>query len=97
MAAPDICPNCGELVPEGARACPECGADEETGWSDNGRADALGIPHDEEFDYNEYVRREMEGLEPKRKNTGLWTVTAIVLLVVFGWIVVPVLREWFGK
>lgn len=57
----------------------------------------MGIPHDEEFDYNEYVRREMEGLEPKRRNTALWTGTAVVLLVVFGWIFVPVLKEWFGK
>lgn len=28
------CPNCGADVPLKARACPECGSDEETGWSE---------------------------------------------------------------
>ena len=27
------CPHCGEKVPSGALACPECGSDNETGWS----------------------------------------------------------------
>ena len=29
-----ICPACGAEVPAGAAACPECGSDETTGWSD---------------------------------------------------------------
>jgi hypothetical protein len=28
------CPQCGENVPVGALACPHCGSDESTGWSD---------------------------------------------------------------
>jgi hypothetical protein len=28
---PEFCPNCGAEVPRKAKACPECGADEETG------------------------------------------------------------------
>jgi hypothetical protein len=28
------CPNCGAAVPLKAKACPECGSDEETGWSE---------------------------------------------------------------
>jgi len=28
------CPHCGAEVPQGALACPACGSDEETGWSD---------------------------------------------------------------
>lgn len=28
------CPVCGTEVPNKARACPECGSDEDTGWSD---------------------------------------------------------------
>ena len=27
------CPHCGANVPQNARACPECGSDEDTGWS----------------------------------------------------------------
>ena len=30
-----LCPFCGALVPVGAPACPECGSDESTGWSDD--------------------------------------------------------------
>jgi hypothetical protein len=30
-----ICPFCHAEVPEGALACPECGSDEQTGWSDD--------------------------------------------------------------
>lgn len=42
------CPNCGEPVPAGALACPSCGADDETGWSDDTMYDGLGLP-DEAF------------------------------------------------
>ena len=81
---PDICPVCGGVVPEKAKACPECGSDEETGWSDDGRADSLGIPT-EDFDYDDYVKREFEGEEPKRKNAAIWIITAILLLALFAW------------
>ena len=33
VMTPEVCPNCEAEVPAGARACPECGADESTGWS----------------------------------------------------------------
>ncbi|MDO8544144.1 MAG: zinc ribbon domain-containing protein [Opitutaceae bacterium] len=29
---PEECANCGAEIPRGAKACPECGADERTGW-----------------------------------------------------------------
>ena len=40
-------------------ACPHCGSDEETGWSDNaeGLAEAGGVG-DDDFDYSEFVERE---------------------------------------
>ena len=54
---PEICPNCEAEVPAGARACPACGADEETGWSQSAHCDRLGIPDpDEPFDYGGFVR-----------------------------------------
>jgi hypothetical protein len=81
---PDICPVCGEVVPAKAKACPECGADEQTGWSDAGRADSLGIPS-EDFDYDDYVKREFEGEKPRGKFGAVWIVTAIVLLLLFVW------------
>ncbi len=39
---PDVCPNCGAEVPPSAKACPECGSDEKTGWSEKARYDHLG-------------------------------------------------------
>lgn len=29
-----VCPHCGADVPRTATACPECGSDDQTGWSD---------------------------------------------------------------
>ena len=58
MKTPEECPVCGEDVPRGALACPECGADERSGWrEDAGATDGLDLP-DEEFDYGEFVQRE---------------------------------------
>jgi len=35
MANTFSCPHCEASVPAGAAACPECGSDHETGWSDH--------------------------------------------------------------
>ncbi len=78
---PEICPNCGAEVPLRARACPECGADEQTGWSDKAHAQRLGLP-DEEFDYDEFVKEEF-GPKDRIRPTGvswIWWVTALILL-----------------
>ena len=54
---PEVCPNCGAEVPCNAKACPECGSDEKTGWSETAYASGLGLP-DEEFDHDEFVKEE---------------------------------------
>lgn len=85
---PDVCPECGALVPDGAKACPECGSDESTGWSESARASQLGIPEDE-FDYDEYVKEEFE---PKKTGTGLspfWWIVGVGALLAFLWLVIP--------
>jgi hypothetical protein len=87
--APDICPVCGVEVPERARACPECGADEKTGWSERARYDELGIP-DDSFDYHDFVDREFGGKKPKRKLGWLWLLVALLLLLAFA---LPFLRR----
>lgn len=48
---PAECANCGATIPRHARACPECGADERTGWRENDatRYDGLDLP-DSAFD-----------------------------------------------
>ncbi|HTI97297.1 MAG TPA: zinc-ribbon domain-containing protein [Dongiaceae bacterium] len=80
---PEVCPNCGAEVPAGARVCPECGADETTGWSETAGNEALGIP-DDNFDYNDFVRREFGGEKVKPRGLHwMWWVTALLLLVAF--------------
>ena len=81
---PEICPVCGAEVPPEARACPECGADEETGWSERAEAQRLGLP-DDEFDYNEFVKEEFGGAKREVRPRGIgtmWWLVAIVLLIV---------------
>ena len=80
--APDTCPTCDAEVPPGARACPECGADEATGWSESAHCDRLGIPDpDAVFDHGESVRAEFGGGENKpARLRALWLITAIILL-----------------
>ena len=81
---PEICPVCGAEVPPKARACPDCGADEETGWSERAEAQRLGLP-DDEFDYDEFVKEELGGGKREVRPRGIalmWWVVAIVLLIV---------------
>lgn len=77
---PEICPNCGALVPEEARACPECGADEETGWNDTALEQRLGISDPDEFDHEEWEREEA-GVTRKRPLAWLWWLTGVILLL----------------
>jgi zinc-ribbon domain len=83
MRAPEICPNCGAEVSPNARACPECGACEETGWSERAETDHLGLP-DNEFDYDDFVKREFgkESVKP-RGIPWFWWVIAAVLAGIF--------------
>jgi uncharacterized membrane protein YvbJ len=83
LEAPDVCPVCGEDVPRGARACPECGADHNSGWQENaGVYDAVDLP-DKDFNYEEFVREEFR-LAPKPAGVKtIWWIAAIVLIIVF--------------
>jgi hypothetical protein len=42
-----FCPHCGAVVPANASACPECGSDEETGWSQDAAYGELFAYYDE--------------------------------------------------
>jgi len=83
MERPSYCPQCGEAVPPEVDACPSCGSDFQTGWSDQAKLDRLGVPS-EEFDYNAFVREEFgaggEGLRPKGISWFWWTIAVVVLL-----------------
>lgn len=77
---PEICPNCGAEIPRRARACPECGADERTGWSESAGAENLDLPS-EPFDYADFVSREFGSRSPKPRGIHwFWWLTAVVVL-----------------
>lgn len=44
LTPPDECANCGAAIPADAKACPECGADERTGWREESVYDGLDLP-----------------------------------------------------
>lgn len=80
---PEICPQCGAEVPRKALACPECGSDYETGWSEDAAAQRLDLP-DDNFDYDEFVKEEFGGEKNSARPRGiptLWWIVAIVLIV----------------
>jgi hypothetical protein len=82
---PEVCPNCGATVPSRAKACPECGADEQTGWSEEARYNNLDLP-DENFDYGEFVRREFGGKKPVPYGIHwFWWLAAVLVLTVLLW------------
>ena len=82
MASPEVCPVCGTEVPRNAKACPECGSDEQTGWSEQAETGGLDLP-DEHFDYKDFVDREFGGKKPvPRGQHWFWWVLAIVVIIV---------------
>ena len=80
---PEICPNCGAKVPRNAKACPECGSDEETGWSDGAETGGLDLP-EENFEYGDFVKKEFGGKSPvPRGIKWYWWVVAVLALAAF--------------
>lgn len=87
MRAPENCPCCGAEVPRNARACPECGADEETGWSEEAHTGGLDLPQ-ENFDYEKFVKREFGGGKKNPIPRGIhwfWWMVAVLLVAGFVW------------
>jgi predicted nucleic acid-binding Zn ribbon protein len=85
--SPEECANCGAAIPRGAKACPECGADERTGWRENAESvyDGLDLP-DEAFEDGKTKRAQ--GPRARRVN-GVpwywWLVGVLLLLSLVAW------------
>ncbi|MEM6259318.1 MAG: zinc-ribbon domain-containing protein [Planctomycetota bacterium] len=75
-----ICPVCGEEVKANALACPHCGADEETGWSEDTAFDGMELPVDEEWPVN-------EGPAKRRK-----VISLLMAIVMIGLIILLLFR-----
>lgn len=79
---PETCANCGADIPRNARACPECGADERTGWRDQDVYDDLDLPDSAwEDDDAAESRRANAGRDPDTGLAWYWTATALALTI----------------
>ena len=75
------CPHCGADVSVSAKFCRDCGADEESGWSDQVDGDYGDDDSGDDFDYDEFVRREFpDQAQPAPKNLGLILVVILLCL-----------------
>jgi hypothetical protein len=87
LPPPDECANCGAPLPRTARACPECGADERTGWRETSLYDDLDLP-DEAF-----ADETPAPPAPARRVNGLawywWAAALCLLLLVVSAFVFP--------
>jgi hypothetical protein len=85
LPPPAECANCGAPIPRGAKACPECGADENSGWRETSVYDGLDLPDTDDADEREFPR------EPARINGIKWYwwlvgLTLIILLIAGRWL-----------
>jgi uncharacterized membrane protein YvbJ len=76
-----ICPICGEEVPVKAKACPQCGSDEKTGWSENTYLDGIDLYGEDE--YQETIRKEFgeSKLWTNKKQFFISIIAAIFLFI----------------
>jgi len=84
--SPEVCPVCGAAVPPKAKACPACGADDDTGWAEDAGVEQVDLP-DEDFNYEEFLKREFGGgKNPKPHGIHwFWWLVGILLVAAFVW------------
>lgn len=81
LPAPDECANCGATIPRGAKSCPECGADERTGWREQSIYDELDLPDDAYEDADAAPAKR----PPERRVNGIaWYWWCVGVAVVIG-------------
>ncbi|MCS7090728.1 MAG: hypothetical protein RMN51_09620 [Verrucomicrobiota bacterium] len=89
--APPICPCCGSRLDPEAERCPECGADEQSGWTQAWSGTSAEWESGP-FHYDKFIQREFGRGEPgsaRWKPEGVswfWWWTALAVLVLLGWL-----------
>ena len=82
LPPPEECANCGAAIPPDAKACPECGADERTGWRESSVYDGMDLPNeawaDDESPAPERGTRSVNGI------AWYWWGLGILLLFLIG-------------
>ena len=82
------CPVCDAEVAANAKACPECGACDKSGWSEDAAYDGLNLPDEEAFDYGKFAGEEFGGRVPQTGAQRWWWWVAIVVLIAFVWLLI---------
>lgn len=81
LPPPDECANCGAEIPRHAKACPECGADERTGWRETSVYDDLDLP---DSAYEDDAAPKRAPATPRVNGIAwYWWVVGVALLVLF--------------
>jgi hypothetical protein len=81
---PSECAVCGALIPRQAQACPECGADERTGWREPDPYDGLDLPDEA------WADDDASKSHPSGRSTGPgglawgWWLAGLLVLLAFG-------------
>ena len=79
---PEVCPVCEEDVPRGALACPECGADHNSGRREDADThDAVDLPYD--FNYDEFIKQEFGSQAKPAGLKTIWWIVGIALIIAF--------------
>ena len=80
----DYCSYCYKEMPKWSTACPHCGSDLETGWSENTYMDGVdtvgGSGYMDDEDYDDYVRRDFG--QDESSGPRWWIVVAALAVVV---------------
>jgi len=85
------CPVCGVDVPRKAKACPECGACEKSGWSRDQYLDDVNLPSST-LDYMDSAGRERGSARKKTGMQRFWLIIAILIIV--SWLAMMLRGLW---
>jgi len=78
------CPVCGEDVPRNAKSCPECGACEKSGWSEDQYLDGLNLP-DEDYTTGRPLNAGPQKAGKPGAMQRVWWVVAVLVIVALLW------------
>lgn len=84
-APPAECAQCGATIPPRALACPECGADERTGWRETSIYDGMDLP-DHAWEDDD-TQTSKSATPPVRRVNGIawyWWCVGVALLLFLG-------------
>lgn len=71
-----------------ALACPECGADERSGWRKDALAyDGAGLAEND-FEYDQFVEEEFDAPAKPRGLSTFWWVAGILVILALGYVLI---------